>query len=543
MRRRAVLLLRFWPASDVATIRPLRAPMLERAICRPGQPVEKFAQAFRGVCEPLFARGEDHSFARLMARLLTITNRFELEVQAHLLLAQKTMFQAEGLGRLIDTELNVWQSLTPLAVAYLAERRAPGLLLREKKRDLQDRLADLARHASQLDRYLEEKWRASQGPSAWELARGGERARFFRPAQLSPGPGRGRSSAFVFLKRLSWFFLGVVAGWPRRGFMVGPTRLTDIEAAVRCLRQGRVVAFPTETVYGLGADAHAEEAVRSIYRLKNRPLSNPVLLHVHSGAMAHAYGHLSGLAERLMHHFWPGPLTLLVPCPRHGFCPCVWRGGSKLRFGVPFIPGLGLFLEQFGRAIAAPSANKSGCLSPTTARHVEQAFQGESLSILDGGSCPVGLESTIYDPETAQILRPGAVSEESLLHAGAQVDTHTHTEHLVPSEPRERAEKSLAPGLARRHYAPRGVLRLDVTTPLPGEVLLGFGPVEGTENLSPTADLAEAARNLFRLLHKYDAPEARLAVAPIPSHGLGRAIQDRLRRAAAPEEPEDKETP
>ena len=186
-------------------------PAVARAYARAGylpagQPVEKFAQAFRGVCEPLFARGEDHSFARLMARILTITNRFDLEVQAHLLLAQKTMFQAEGLGRLIDTELNVWQSLTPLAVAYLAERRAPGPLLREKKRELQDRLADLARHASQLDRYLEEKWRASQGPSAWELARGGARA------QLSPGPGRGRSSAFVRLKRLSWFFLGVVAG-------------------------------------------------------------------------------------------------------------------------------------------------------------------------------------------------------------------------------------------------------------------------------------------------------------------------------------------
>ena len=299
---------------------------------------------------------------------------------------------------------------------------------------------------------------------------------------------------------------------------------------MRCLRQGGVVAFPTETVYGLGADAHAEEAVRGIYRLKNRPLSNPVLLHVHSGAMAHAYGHFSALAERLIHRFWPGPLTLVVPA-RPTVLPVCLAGRLKVALRCPVHPWARALLQQFGRAIAAPSANKSGDLSPTTAGHVEQAFKGESLFILDGGSCPVGLESTIYDPETARILRPGAVSEEALLQAGARVDTdththtythtHTHTERLAPLESRERAEKSLAPGLARRHYAPRGVLRLDVTTPRPGEVLLGFGPVEGDENLSPTADLAEAARNLFRLLHKYDAPEARLAVAPIPNHGPG----------------------
>jgi L-threonylcarbamoyladenylate synthase len=302
----------------------------------------------------------------------------------------------------------------------------------------------------------------------------------------------------------------------------------DIDAAVAQLRRGELVAFPTETVYGLGADATNGRAVARVFEAKGRPSFNPLISHTADTAMAFDLGQFSEEARLLAESFWPGPLTLVVP--RAADCRVSMlasAGLPSIAIRVPDHPLAHKLLHDFGGPIVAPSANVSGRLSPTTAAHVKEQLGSKAAMILDGGACPVGLESTIVGflgPWPA-LLRPGGlprdVIEEKLQRKLVQED-HGGRPH--------------APGQLASHYAPRASLRLNATAPENGEVFLGFGPGPSTAfNLSRSADLIEAAASLFRLLHEIDDSGAKsIAVAHVPDHGLGEAINDRLRRAAAP---------
>lgn len=300
-----------------------------------------------------------------------------------------------------------------------------------------------------------------------------------------------------------------------------------IGKAADFLRAGKLVAFPTETVYGLGADACNDFAVAGIFEAKNRPQFNPLIVHVADIDTALKIGDFNTQAKRLAHAFWPGPLTIVVPIrPETGLSKLVSAGLTTIGIRVPENPVAHQLLQEFGGPVAAPSANPSGRISPTSAQHVSDGLQGRIAAILDGGTCAVGLESTIVgaagDPA---LLRPGGLPAEAieaclggpLLSLG---DAPTPT----------------SPGQLASHYAPKAHMRLDVTQPKANEVLLGFGNVTGAAiNLSATGDLVEAAAGLFQALHALDKTGAGIiAVSPIPDIGLGRAINDRLRRAAAP---------
>ena len=296
--------------------------------------------------------------------------------------------------------------------------------------------------------------------------------------------------------------------------------------AAAMLRDGGLVAFPTETVYGLGADATNGTAVAGIYAAKGRPAFNPLIVHVPDLAAAEALVVLPPAARDLAQAFWPGALTLVAPLrPGAPVAGLVLAGLPTLAVRVPDHPLARDLLRAVGRPVAAPSANPSGRVSPTTADHVLAGLDGRIDAVLDGGACPVGLESTIvgFTPDPV-LLREGGLPREAIEAAlGGPLARDT-----TPGE-------VMAPGQLASHYAPRGRLRLDVTDPDPGEILLGFGPGAAALNLSPAGDLVEAAAHLFDCLHRLDAMGAeRIAVAPIPDHGLGRAINDRLRRAAAP---------
>ena len=296
--------------------------------------------------------------------------------------------------------------------------------------------------------------------------------------------------------------------------------------AAAILRDGGLVAFPTETVYGLGADATNGTAVAGIYAAKGRPAFNPLIVHVPDLAAAEALVVLPSAARDLAQAFWPGALTLVAPLrPGAPVAGLVLAGLPTLAVRVPDHPLARDLLRAVGRPVAAPSANPSGRVSPTTADHVLAGLDGRIDAVLDGGACPVGLESTIlgFTPDPV-LLREGGLPREAIEAAlGGPLARDT-----TPGE-------VTAPGQLASHYAPRGRLRLDVTDPDPDEILLGFGPSAAALNLSPAGDLVEAAAHLFDCLHRLDAMGAeRIAVAPIPDHGLGRAINDRLRRAAAP---------
>ncbi|MCP9480644.1 L-threonylcarbamoyladenylate synthase [Shimia sp. CNT1-13L.2] len=295
------------------------------------------------------------------------------------------------------------------------------------------------------------------------------------------------------------------------------------------LAEGGLVAFPTETVYGLGGDARNDMAVARIFEAKGRPRFNPLIVHVDSVETAKRYVEWSETADRVASAFWPGPLTMVLPI-RHdtGLSPLVTAELPTLAIRVPEHPVARALLAEFDGPVAAPSANPSGKISPTTAEHVDKGLSGRIDAILDGGACGVGLESTILGlAGTPALLRPGGLPVEALEQAlGAELAIHQSGDPLT------------APGQMTSHYAPGASIRLNATTLNAGEMLLGFGPVEPVEatmNLSPAGDLTEAAANLFHHLHAMDAlgPET-IAVSPIPDHGLGRAINDRLRRAAAP---------
>ncbi|HET6467974.1 MAG TPA: L-threonylcarbamoyladenylate synthase [Geminicoccaceae bacterium] len=306
-----------------------------------------------------------------------------------------------------------------------------------------------------------------------------------------------------------------------------------IREAARLLRNGRLVAFPTETVYGLGALATSDAAIHAVYAAKRRPRHNPLILHLARAEDVAAVAVVDPRAAALAHAFWPGPLTMVLPLrPQGGVSPVATAGLPTVAVRVPAHDVAHRLLAEVGAPVAAPSANPSGRLSPTTAAHVAADLAGRVELVLDAGPCPVGVESTVIDlggAGPARLLRAGGLARERLERI------------LGPLAPAETAgEAPRSPGQLASHYAPDLPLRLGATSVAADEALLAFGPTppagaRATLNLSPTADLAEAAANLFAMLRRLDRSGARrIAVMPVPEEGLGEAINDRLRRAAAP---------
>ena len=301
------------------------------------------------------------------------------------------------------------------------------------------------------------------------------------------------------------------------------TRVLDfsadaIVAAAELVRAGEPVAVPTETVYGLAADATNPAAVARIYAAKGRPSFNPLIVHVPDLAAAERLGEFNPDARRLAEAHWPGPLTLVVPLRSgSGIASLVTAGLPTVGLRVPAHPAMQGLLQAAGCPLAAPSANRSGAISPTRAAHVLKSLGGSIPLIIDAGPTESGIESTIIAATGGRLrlLRRGPIE--------------------VPDALDSKPDLIESPGQLASHYAPSKPLRLDATSARADEFLIGFGPVDGDANLSPRADVIEAAARLFDLLHQADdAPKARIAVAPIPTDGLGAAIADRLKRAAAP---------
>jgi L-threonylcarbamoyladenylate synthase len=308
-------------------------------------------------------------------------------------------------------------------------------------------------------------------------------------------------------------------------------------AAARALADGGLVGFPTETVYGLGADATNAQAVARLYQAKGRPSFNPLIAHVGDLQAARKIARFDALAMRLAEAFWPGPLTLVLP--KADGCPVAdlaTAGLDTVAIRIPAHPVARDILRAFGGPVVAPSANLSGHVSPTTAAHVQSDLAGRIDLIVDGGPVEVGVESTIVGCfEAPMLLRPGGLPREAIERVLGRTLTG------VPEEMTGEAVAPLAPGMLASHYAPRTPVRLEAGRVEPGEALLAFGPgaVAGYEaaiavmNLSERGDLAEAAANLFGYLRSLDSKQALgIAVMPVPDHGLGEAINDRLRRAA-----------
>ncbi|RTL55345.1 MAG: threonylcarbamoyl-AMP synthase [Bradyrhizobiaceae bacterium] len=308
-------------------------------------------------------------------------------------------------------------------------------------------------------------------------------------------------------------------------------------AAASCLAGGGLVAFPTETVYGLGADATNADAIARLYLAKGRPSFNPLIAHVGTLAAAKKIARFNEHSLKLAQSFWPGPMTLVLP--KAESCPVsdlATAGLETVAVRIPAHPVARDILEAFGKPVVAPSANVSGHVSPTTAQHVSDDLSGRIDLIVDGGPVDVGVESTIV----------GCFGEPVLLRPGGLPRAEIERVLGAPlAQPTEEADTSdahpLAPGMLASHYAPHTPVRLKASHLEPGEVLLAFGPaLSGADplrvlNLSPRGDLIEAAANLFGHLRLLDAREARaIAVMPIPDDGLGEAINDRLRRAAVP---------
>lgn len=302
-----------------------------------------------------------------------------------------------------------------------------------------------------------------------------------------------------------------------------------LDEAGALLRAGHLVAFPTETVYGLGGDATNDAAVAAIFAAKGRPRFNPLIVHVASPEEAAPLVTLSAMARRLMARFWPGPLTLVLPRAAKSPVSLLASAGlDTIAIRLPDHPVARALITATRRPLAAPSANRSGAVSPTKARHVAESLAGRLPLVIDGGRCRVGVESTVVDlsgPAPA-LLRPGGLALELL--------EETLGMRLI--RPADHAAAPKSPGMMSSHYAPGLPVRLDATEIRPGEALLGFGDAPGAiANLSMTGDLEEAAANLFALLRDLDRPPfTAIAVMPIPERGLGLAINDRLRRAAAP---------
>jgi L-threonylcarbamoyladenylate synthase len=305
------------------------------------------------------------------------------------------------------------------------------------------------------------------------------------------------------------------------------TDAPGLARAAAILRAGGLVAVPTETVYGLAARADSDAAVAAIYNAKGRPDFNPLIVHVADLAAAERLAKLDARARALAAHFWPGALTLVLP--RRDAAPlaaAVTAGLPTVALRCPAHPVMQALLAQSGLALAAPSANRSGAVSPTTALHVVASLGGALAAVIDGGACALGLESTIVALREGggwQMLRPGPIGAEQI--AAVLGEAASSGGDPVRIE---------APGQMLSHYSPGKPLRLDAGSAGADEFLIGFGAIAGDASLSASGDLAEAAARLYAVLHEAAAsPKPRIAVAPIPEAGLGEAIRDRLRRAAA----------
>ncbi len=306
------------------------------------------------------------------------------------------------------------------------------------------------------------------------------------------------------------------------------TSSNEISKAADLLRAGRLVAFPTETVYGLGADATSDIAVAKVYAAKGRPHFNPLIVHVTSLDEATALGEFDQLSESLARVFWPGSLTLVVPRKSGSAISMLASAGlDTIALRLPKHDVALALLRETGRPIVAPSANPSGRISPTTAQHVRDGLGGKVDAVLDGGACVIGVESTVVRvmDDGVYLLRVGGVAREDIENVlGQRLKATKFGEDLH------------SPGQLESHYAPHAGLRLNAAAPEDGEIFIGFGALaHGPFSLSVKGDVVEAAANLFRILHEVDALHpSRIAVAPISMLGLGEAINDRLRRAAAP---------
>ena len=316
--------------------------------------------------------------------------------------------------------------------------------------------------------------------------------------------------------------------------MIEPASTGTIAKAASLLRAGNLVAFPTETVYGLGADATSDRAVARIFAAKGRPTFNPLIIHVPDADAGARLVEFTETARRLADAFWPGPLSLVLPRRQDSPVSLLASAGLEtIAIRVPAQATAQAILAAAGLPIAAPSANASGRISPTEAEHVAESL-GDAVSlIVDDGPCPVGVESTVVDcsGETPAILRPGGITVEQIEGVIGPV---TVSNLGVTGA----ADAPASPGMLESHYAPAAQVRLDAVTVATGESLLSFGPhglsgFRDERNLSPTGDLVEAAANLFAMMHALDRIDATIAVMTIPDRGLGRAINDRLRRAAA----------
>ena len=296
-----------------------------------------------------------------------------------------------------------------------------------------------------------------------------------------------------------------------------------IAEAARILREGGLVAFPTETVYGLGADATNGQAVAAIFAAKGRPLFNPLIVHVADLEEARRHVELSPRAQALAEKFWPGALTLVLPRRKNSpLSLLVSAGLDTVALRAPSHPAAIALLRETGRPVAGPSANRSGQVTATMASHVAESLGGNLDFILDAGVATLGIESTVvgFDGDRPLLLRPGAIPREEIEDLIGPLGSPGS---LIQS-----------PGQLASHYAPAKPLRIDATSAAADEYWIGFGPLDSDANLSPTGDLAEAATRLFDLLHQTDeSNKPRIAIAPIPDKGLGAAINDRLRRAAA----------
>jgi L-threonylcarbamoyladenylate synthase len=317
-----------------------------------------------------------------------------------------------------------------------------------------------------------------------------------------------------------------------------PADAAGVETAARCLAAGGLVAFPTETVYGLGADASNPGAIARLYEAKGRPRFNPLISHVDALSGAQRIGRFDATAAALAQAFWPGPLTLVLP--KEDGCEVAdlaTAGLETIAVRVPAHPVAHAILKAFGKPVVAPSANLSGHVSPTRASHVQSDLAGRIDLIIDGGPVAVGVESTIIGCfDRPMLLRPGGVPRAEIERVLG------HSLGNAPAEAESEAGQPLAPGMLTSHYAPRTRVRLNARSVAPGEALLAFGKADlpgqdkakAVLNLSDSGDLAEAATHLFGYLRMLDAGNAHtIAVMPVPFEGLGEAINDRLNRAAA----------
>ena len=317
-----------------------------------------------------------------------------------------------------------------------------------------------------------------------------------------------------------------------------------IAEAAALIAAGQPVAIPTETVYGLAADATDSRAVAGIYAAKGRPSFNPLIVHVLDRGAAEKIATFDDAASALADAFWPGPLTLVLPLrPDAAIAALVTAGLDTIAIRVPAHRAMRALLEATGRPLAAPSANASGSISPTRAAHVQASLGGRIPLILDDGATEAGLESTIVmTGSEVSILRPGPITAEHLSNffpgegASGRIVPRTileHAGHAQPDAPSPGKQIVTAPGQLASHYAPSKPLRINASSPAPDEWSIGFGSISGDDTLSATGDLTEAAAALFSALHRADASaKPRIAVAPVPQTGLGVAINDRLRRAA-----------